>query len=124
MSLLLAVAGAQVRLSWIEIEPSVDQIRLSWLEIEPGAAVDAVIGRKVRRRKTKFPAPVEETKPPELDPPNISKPKTLLMPDTVNLVVTKDNTSEKLLSVVTKKKRILIEQADEQALDAVLAEWF
>lgn len=115
---------ADVRVSWLEIEPSPAIVRVAWLEIEPGTAVDAVIGRKVRRRKTKFPAPVVETKPPELDPPNISKPKTLLMPDPVNLVVTKDNTSEKLLSVVTKKKRILIEQADEQALDSVLAEWF
>jgi len=115
---------ADVRVSWLEIEPSPAIVRVAWLEIEPGTAVDAVIGRKVRRRKTRFPAPVVETKPPELDPPNISKPKTLLMPDPVNLVVTKDNTSEKLLSVVTKKKRILIEQADEQALDAVLAEWF
>lgn len=45
MSLLLALAGAQVRLSWLEIAPAdaTVNVRLSWLEIEPGDAVEPPI---------------------------------------------------------------------------------
>ena len=91
--------------------------------VSNGGTVE-LVGR--RRRTRTYKAPIEQpSEEPALDvAPKLAPPTTTLMPDAQHIVVASVSKAERLAKSATVKRRMAIELADEQALDALLMTYF
>ncbi len=88
------------------------------------STTDQVIGRRRRTRTYKPPVEQAEEAVEKIAAPNVKAPKTTLMPDAQHIVVASVSKAERLSKSAAVKRRMAIELADEQALDALLMSYF
>lgn len=92
-----------------------------------GSAINGAEEIRGRRRRTRtYKPPVEETpeQVEQIPAPNVKAPTTTLMPDAQHIVIASVSKAQRLSKSAAVKRRMAIELADEQALDALLMSYF